>query len=150
VRLAEEKARAALRAGGPALVIAADTVVAVDGEPLGKPRDQAEAARMLRRLSGREHEVVTGVAVVRESDGALVSDSETTRVRFEELEAETVAVLAESGDGDDKAGAYGIQSLAGLVIPAVDGDYFNVVGLPLALLRRLVRRLEAMPGKDSA
>ena len=148
VRLAEDKARAALRSGGEALVLAADTVVAVDGDPLGKPADRDETIRMLRRLSGRVHQVVTGVAVARESDGTLVSGAETTRVRFDELDDDTMAALADSGDGDDKAGAYGIQSLAGLVIPAVDGDYFNVVGLPLTLLRRLVRRIEAEPAKE--
>jgi septum formation protein len=148
VRLAEDKARAAMRSGGAALVVAADTVVAIDGEPLGKPADRDETVAMLRRLSGRTHRVMTGVAVAREADGALVSGVETTRVRFDELDDETIAALADSGDGDDKAGAYGIQSLAGLVIPAVDGDYFNVVGLPLALLRTLVRRIEAEPAKE--
>jgi septum formation protein len=94
---------------------------------------------MLRSLSGRDHEVVTAVAVLRERDGALVSGLEQSRVAFRELTPEDVEALVESGEALDKAGAYGIQGLASLFVSRLEGDYTNVVGLPLGCLRRLIR-----------
>jgi septum formation protein len=98
---------------------------------------------MLRALSGRAHEVVTGVAVIGVPGGRAVSGHARTEVRFRRLEEEDVTALVESGEGLDKAGAYGIQGLASLMVEGITGDYFNVVGLPLGLLRRLIRE-EAM------
>jgi septum formation protein len=138
VRLAEAKARAAAGPGN-ALVLGADTLVVLEGRPLGKPRDPAHARAMLLSLSGRDHEVVTGVALLRERDGGLVSGVERSRVHFRELTEEDLRALVESGEAMDKAGAYGIQGLASLVVTRLDGDYTNVVGLPLGLLRRLIR-----------
>jgi septum formation protein len=141
VRLAQAKARAAGAgfADRDILVVGADTLVVLDGAPLGKPAGDEDARRMLRELSGRTHEVVTGVAVLRTRDGALFAGSEHTRVRFRELAEADVEALVASGEAADKAGAYGIQGLASLVVDGIEGDYFNVVGLPLGLLRRLLR-----------
>ena len=136
-RLARSKAESGIRDGEDALVVGADTLVVLDGEPLEKPRDTDQAADMLRSLSGRGHDVVTGVAVVRTADRAVFSGTESTRVRFRTLDEEEIDILV--GEAMDKAGAYGIQGLASLVVESVDGDYFNVVGLPLLLLRRLVK-----------
>jgi septum formation protein len=136
-RLARSKAQSGIRDGEDALVVGADTLVVLDGEPLGKPRDTDQARDMLRSLSGRGHDVVTGVAVVRTADRAVFSGIESTRVRFRTLDEEEIDMLV--GEAMDKAGGYGIQGLASLVVESVDGDYFNVVGLPLLLLRRLVK-----------
>jgi len=137
-RLAAAKVRAAARAGEEALVVGADTLVAVDGLILGKPRDPAEAARMLTSLSGRTHRVVTGVAVRSGREGREVSGREITRVTFRSLHPAEIDLLARSGESLDKAGGYGIQGLAALAVTRIEGDYSNVVGLPLGLLRRLI------------
>ncbi len=150
-RLAEEKALAAAArtpgddartVGAPGndatLIVGADTLVVVDGDALGKPLDAEHARRMLRLLSGRTHEVVTGVAVVRGADRSVRSGVETTRVRFRVLDADDIAALVDSGEAMDKAGAYGIQGLAALAVDGIEGDYSNVVGLPLGLLHRLL------------
>ncbi|HLE36306.1 MAG TPA: Maf family protein [Candidatus Acidoferrales bacterium] len=146
-RLAEAKARAV--AGGvspPAIVIAADTVVVMDGEVLGKPASAEDAGRMLRRLSGRTHQVLTGLAVLKIPGGAARVEIETTRVTFAPLtEAEIEAYVA-SGEPLDKAGAYAIQGRGGRLVARVEGCYFNVVGLPLARLYRILRE---MGWKDS-
>ncbi len=142
LRLARAKARAAAESSSPAkaerpIVLAADTIVAADGQLLGKPRDPDDARRMLERLAGRGHEVLTGVAV-RANDfrGAEV---ERTRVRFAELSAAEIDWYVASGEPLDKAGAYAIQGLGALFVTEVDGNYSNVVGLPLPLTYRLLR-----------
>lgn len=138
-RLARAKAEAgagALRARGvegDVVALAADTVVALDagrGLDLAKPLDRADAARMLGILSGREHVVISGVAV-RAADGAVRAASVETTVRFRRMNAAEIAWLAASGDGDDKAGAYAVQGLAGSFIERLDGSFTNVVGLPM-------------------
>jgi len=126
------------------VVIGADTLVVVDGTCLGKPRDAADAEAMLRRLRGREHHVVTGVAVLRLADGAVFSDAARTMVAFEAFDDATLAALVATGDHEGKAGAYAIQGMAGPLVKRLDGDYFNVVGLPLNLLRRLLREAGAV------
>ncbi len=121
------------------VVIAADTVVAADGEILGKPHDASDAKRMLRALSGRSHWVYTGVTVWK--GGALRSAAEGTQVRFRALtDAEIEAYIA-TGEPMDKAGAYGIQGRAALFVEGIDGDYFNVVGLPLCRLGEMLKEL---------
>lgn len=134
--LALDKAKrvAAKRAG--AVVIGADTVVVARGARLGKPRDPEEARAMLRRLQGRTHEVWTGLAVVR--DGEQRTGAEVTRVSFARLGEREIADYVATGEPLDKAGAYGIQGAAGMFVRAIEGDYFNVVGLPLARLRRVL------------
>lgn len=152
-RLAREKARAALPlllegGTGARAVVAADTIVWTDdGEVLGKPADDADAARMLRELSGRTHHVSTGACVVAGAPGESAREAgfvETTDVAFWELTEAEVAAYVASGEPRDKAGAYGIQGAGRLLVREVRGDYQNVVGLPVA---RLVRELGALLGE---
>jgi septum formation protein len=145
-RLSVEKVEAVLSrlppgdaAGGTgAVVIGADTAVVVDDEVLGKPEDDADAARMLRRLSGRSHRVLTGVCVRGGSGGAELV--EETLVFFRHLGEDEVAWYVASGEGRDKAGGYAIQGLASRFVPRVEGSYSNVVGLPVARVAELLSR----------
>ena len=139
LRLAEEKARAAARPGE--LVLAADTTVAIDGELLGKPASDSEAAAMLRRLSGREHAVATGVALLRTDEDRLASEASETTVRMRRLAEAWIAWYVASGEPRDKAGAYAVQGLGSLLVASIDGDYETVVGLPLTLLPGLFERI---------
>ncbi len=121
------------------IILGADTAVVIDGDVLGKPRDDVEAAEMLRRLSGRPHEVMTGVSLrSRDGERGLV---ETTSVYMKELTEAQVSWYVASGEGRDKAGAYAIQGLASRFIPRIDGSYSNVVGLPVAAVSRLLSEL---------
>lgn len=138
-RLAEAKARARAHAGE--VVLAADTVVAADGLLLGKPADAEDAAAMLRRLSGRQHQVLTGLAVFTPDDGVCSSHVEISAVRFSALEDAEIAAYVASGEPMDKAGAYAIQGLAALFIDRMEGVYSNVVGLPLNATYQLLRRV---------
>ena len=137
IRLAREKAGAV--AAPDAVVIGSDTIVIVDGDVLGKPGDANEAARMLRRLSGRSHVVITAVAV--SWRGRVESDAEEVGVTFHELTEERIAAYVATGEPMDKAGAYGIQGFGAVNVARVDGDYFAVMGLPLQLLIRVCGRL---------
>ncbi len=118
------------------LVLAADTLVYLDGKPLGKPAGREGAAAMLRSLSGREHEVYTGVALV--GGGRKLVRCERTVVRFRPLTEETIRRYVDTGEPMDKAGAYGIQGLGCLLVESIRGDYSNVVGLPLGLLNSML------------
>lgn len=124
---------------GETLVIAADTVVVLEGEILTKPRDMQEAKAMLSRLSGKRHSVLTGLTVLRRRDGKSVSVTEETFVYFKTLSPQEITSYAASGEPLDKAGAYGIQGLGGLFIEKIEGDYYNVVGLPLCRLGKLLQ-----------
>ena len=119
-----------------ALIIAADTVVVCDGRVLGKPRDEEDAFHMLRLLSGRWHEVYTGLCL-RDKDGC-VTEAERTAVRFRTLSDGEIRRYIQTGEPMDKAGAYGIQGKAALFVEAIEGDYYNVVGLPLCRLGRML------------
>ncbi len=121
---------------GTLVVLGADTTVTLDNEILGKPEDGADALRMLRRLSGRTHRVITGVAVV--TARRVEVAAEITAVRFLTLSDEEIEVYVATGEPMDKAGAYAIQGLAARWIPRIEGCYFNVVGLPLALVSTLL------------
>jgi septum formation protein len=121
---------------GPLIVLGADTSVVLDGEILGKPADAVDAARMLRRLSGRTHQVLTGVAVV--TCAGTVNGVETTSVTFSEIPEAELAAYCATAEPLDKAGAYGIQGYAARWIPRIEGDYFNVMGLPIARVVRLI------------
>jgi septum formation protein len=135
-RLARAKASTVAASAPPGvLVLAADTIVVLDGVALGKPRDDDDAKRMLRSLRGRAHDVVTGVALAR--DGVLVSGRETTEVVFGPMTDEEVDAYVASGEPSDKAGAYALQGLGGLFVERISGTPSNVVGLPLRLVRRL-------------
>jgi septum formation protein len=122
------------------VVLGADTTVTLDGHILEKPRDAEDAARMLRMLSGRTHRVITGVAVV-DGQGCEVA-AEVTAVQFAKLSEQEVAAYIATGEPMDKAGAYGIQGLAAKWIPRVEGCYFNVVGLPLAVVSAMLEARE--------
>lgn len=135
-RLAEAKARAVAAACGDAVVLGADTIVVIDGDALGKPADGKEALAMLRRLRGRVHEVLTGVAVV--AGGRAVAATEVTRVLMARYPDDLVERYVASGAPLDKAGAYAIQDLDGALVEGFVGSYTNVVGLPLALTARLL------------
>jgi septum formation protein len=137
-RVARAKAEA-VPAGPGDVVLGADTVVVVAAEILGKPADQDDARRMLRRLSGREHVVITGICL--RGAGGVVEDAETTRVRFLPLSEREIDAYVASGEPLDKAGAYAIQGLASKFIDRVEGCYFNVVGLPVAKVYGLLRRV---------
>jgi septum formation protein len=130
---AEGKAAAA-QPQGPPLLIAADTIVDVDGVVLGKPRDAADARRMLALLSGREHQVHTGFAVIDRARMRRISGVETARVRFLPLSAARISAYVDGGEPMDKAGAYGIQGQGALNVASVNGDFYAVMGLPLARL----------------
>jgi septum formation protein len=136
-RLAREKALAVARQRPHDCVLGADTVVAVDGQILGKPSDGADAARMLRMLSGRVHLVITGVCIV--VAGQCSVASETTSVTMSEISEQEITDYVASGEPMDKAGAYAIQGIASRWIPRIEGDYSNVVGLPVALVWRMLR-----------
>lgn len=126
---------------GPPLLVAADTTVVIDGDVLGKPRDAADAAIMLRRLSGRVHDVHTGFAVVDRTAARTVSGVESTRVTFAPLDERQIAHYVASGEPLDKAGAYGIQGRGALLVASIEGDFYTVMGLPLA---RLVRAFASL------
>lgn len=121
------------------LIIAADTVVWADGRILGKPKTPAEAAKMLTALSRTAHEVYTGVTVI--YGGKTLCRSECTKVYFRELEESEIDAYVKSGEPMDKAGAYGIQGRAALMVRRIEGDYFNVMGLPLCSLGQMLRAI---------
>lgn len=141
LRLAETKARAA-SAGSPSgeVILAADTIVVVDGELLGKPRDRDHARGMLARLSGRTHQVLTGVAVGN-AGGGLSTVVEITRVVFHRLSTAEIDWYVASDEPLDKAGSYAVQGLGALFVERIDGNYSNVVGLPLPAVYRLLSRV---------
>jgi septum formation protein len=143
-RLAMEKsARALDGAADDAIVLGADTAVVIDGIILGKPRDRRDAASMLRRLSGRAHQVLTGVSVRTRADER--GRVESTTVEFVALSEDDIVWYVASGEGDDKAGGYAIQGLASRFIPRISGSYSNVVGLPVAAVHELVAEIASNP-----
>ena len=147
--LSRQKAREVAGASDPGdLVIAADTVVAIDGRVLGKPHDREEACAMLSALSGREHTVYTGVTVCR--DDRMLTQHEATQVRFRSLSPREIQAYVDSGEPMDKAGAYGVQELGALLVEGIRGDYFNVVGLPLCRLGQMLSQfgVELLAGKE--
>lgn len=135
-RLARAKAAAVASLHPECWVLAGDTVVTVDGDLLGKPRDEDDAVAMLLRLQGRAHRVASGLALAR--NGRVHSGVEVTEVRFRPFHRETAQAYAASGEPMDKAGAYGIQGLGAALVEGVSGDYTAVVGLPVPLLIRLM------------
>ncbi|HVA27169.1 MAG TPA: Maf family protein [Candidatus Baltobacteraceae bacterium] len=123
------------------LIVGADTVVDLDGEALGKPRDAADATGMLERLSGRTHVVHTALTLILPGSNEQLDEWSSTRVRFYALERNEIAEYVASGEPMDKAGAYGIQGRAAALVESVDGDFYTVIGFPLARFVRAVRRL---------
>jgi len=150
MRLAREKAETVAEFYENALVLGADTIVVIDEQIIGKPKDLEDARRMLRLLSGNWHEVLTGVAIVKLQNGetenlqttnpkSVVTGLQKTRVKFAELSDAEIELLVEKGEPLDKAGAYAVQAQAALFIEEIQGDYWNVVGLPINLVYKLVR-----------
>ena len=136
--LAAHKAReVAEQCAADDLVIGADTIVWLDGRPLGKPHSEDEAARMLRSLSGRTHRVYTGVALVR--GGETITGCEESGVTFRELTDDEIRRYVQSGEPMDKAGAYGAQGRGALLVKRIEGDFFNVMGLPLCRLGQMLK-----------
>ena len=138
VRLSRKKAEAVPRAGGE-VVLGADTVVVLDGHILEKPLDASDARRMLAMLSGRDHKVITGICLLH--DAGIVQDMEETIVHFAEMSQEEMAEYVDSGEPMDKAGAYAIQGLASKFVDRIEGDYSNVVGLPVPRVYRYLREI---------
>jgi septum formation protein len=138
-RLADAKARAVASLHPGSFVLGADTVVVVDGRMLGKPVSDADAAEMLRLLSGRWHEVLTGIALY--SDSRQASEITTTKVHFMPMAEAEIQWYVASGEPRDKAGAYAIQGLASRFVDRIEGSYSNVVGLPIASVHRLLAGL---------
>lgn len=145
-RLAAAKAEAVVPEAGDALVVAADTVVVIDGKVLGKPSDDDEVRAMLRTLSGRSHEVLTGVHLRREERSA--TGVELTSVRFRALSRDEIEAYLRTGEPHDKAGAYAIQGAGGMFVESITGSDSNVIGLPLATVVRLAAELDVrvLPG----
>ncbi len=138
-RLAEEKCSVVARRHTGRTIIAADTVVVLDGDILGKPVDRHDAATMLRRLAGRRHQVISGIAVTHQTKRASVT--ETTEVVFRSLSDAEIDWYLGTGEADDKAGAYGIQGRAALFVERVEGSYHNVVGLSVASVDALMQSM---------
>ena len=145
LRLAEAKGRSVAARLGPAespcVLLAADTAVVLDGRVLGKPSDAVEASHMLRELRGRTHEVLTAVFLLRTDDARAVCEVESSRVRFRDYEDQVIADYVASGEGLDKAGAYGIQGRGATLAAAVEGSFSNVVGLPVERLADWLSRI---------
>ncbi|MDQ3220653.1 MAG: Maf family protein [Pyrinomonadaceae bacterium] len=136
-RLAKTKAETIAERHAGEIVLGADTTVVIDKQIIGKPLDLDDAKRMLKMLSGNWHEVLTGVAIV--NNGKTQVGIQNTRVKFSEMSNVEIDFLAEKGDPLDKAGAYAVQAQAALFIEGIEGDYWNVVGLPISLLYRFVK-----------
>ena len=143
-RLARDKARAVFVHNFDKMVLGADTVVVVDEHLLEKPGNEADAARMLRLLSGRRHQVITGVCLV--APGHEQTEAELTEVRFSVLSDDEIDAYIRTRESMDKAGAYAIQGRASRWVERIDGCYFNVVGLPVSRVYRMLNRLEAKTG----
>ena len=133
-KLSREKAEAVARKHRSSVVIAADTVVLIDDKILGKPKSPTEAKKMLRALSGKSHVVITGFTIIDASERRILSKAVETKVYIRELNPEEIDAYVESGEPLDKAGAYGIQGLGAVIVEKIEGDYYNVVGLPLSSL----------------
>jgi septum formation protein len=143
-RVAEAKARAVLPTAEGRIVVAADTTVVVDRHILAKPEDAPDASRMLRLLSGRQHEVMTGVAIA--AHGRVLTGVEVTRVEFAVLDADEIAAYVGTGEPMDKAGAYAVQGVASRFVTRIEGSHSNVVGLPVALVYRMLKELSPSSG----
>lgn len=137
--LAEQKARAVAKKHKEQIVIGADTVVVLEGKVLGKPKDEADAAKMLKSLSGKAHEVFTGVSIIKSEKSHCFF--ERTKVKFCELDDEQIRAYVASGEPMDKAGAYGIQGKGCVLVEGIEGDYFNVVGFPVSRFCREMKKL---------
>jgi septum formation protein len=144
-RLAREKAEVVAANYENAIVLGADTIVVIENQIIGKPKDLYDARRMLKTLSGKWHEVFTGIAIIKKFGENLETkiDLQKTSVKFAELSDEEIEFLVEKGEPLDKAGAYAVQAQAALFIEKIEGDYWNVVGLPVNLVYSLVKEFSS-------
>ncbi len=153
LRIARDKAETVAKAVAdrtpPPLIIAADTVVVIDGQPLGKPANDEEARRMLASASGRDHLVLTGWIVLPTDGSCERSGVETTRVWFKELRSSEIEGYVATGEGKDKAGSYGVQGLGCFLVEKIEGSYENVVGLPACPLVEALQQMNALAGYPS-
>ncbi len=143
-RLAKTKAETVAANHKDVLVLGADTIVVIENKIVGKPKDYEDARRMLERLSGKWHEVLTGIALVKVLEGNFETrvNLQRTRVKFAEMTDAEIEFLVEKGEPLDKAGAYAVQAQAALFIEEIAGDYWNVVGLPVSLVYDLLKKLQ--------
>lgn len=139
MRLAQQKAAAIAQVSQEGLILAADTTVVIEGQILGKPVDREDAVRMIKTLSGATHQVLTGVAIIK--NGICRTGLQKTSVTFRKMTEDEVHFLVDNGDPYDKAGGYAVQAQAALFIEGIEGDYWNVVGLPISLVYALVHEL---------
>ena len=139
--MARTKAERAIIPGAPGIVLAADTIVHIEGEILGKPKGRGDAVRMLKLLSGRWHEVYSGLALRDTAAGTLISGHAVTRVRFRDLSREVIEWYCNGPEPFDKAGAYGIQEIGAVLVDRIEGDFYNVVGLPVGLFVNLLQEI---------
>lgn len=139
-RLSSEKAKTVARKYGGALIIAADTFIVYKSHLMGKPHTEKEALRMLGLLSGKSHSVITGFTIIDTVTGRTISKSVVTKVCFKKLTKKEIASYVKTGEPLDKAGAYAIQGLGSLLVRKIEGDYFNVIGLPLSALGEALRK----------
>lgn len=147
-RLAVLKAETVAKRRARATIVAADTAVLLDDRLLGKPDGPSDAERMLREMSGRWHEVLTGVAVMTCSDGLLAQDIERTRVLFRDLTDDEIGDYVAGGEPLDKAGAYGVQECGAALVARIEGCFYNVMGLPVVRLRQLLAELSDRRGRN--
>jgi len=138
--LSQEKASAVASKHPDSLIIAADTIGVIDGQVIGKPESSADALKMLRRLSGRTHTVITGFTVLDTSTGRTITHTVKTEVTFHRLTKADIGAYVATGEWLDKAGAYAIQGRGAVLIQEIRGDYYNVVGLPLSALARALKK----------
>ncbi len=138
MELSRKKAESVVEKAKNRLILGADTVVVLNGEILGKPRDKEDALRILKMLSSKEHKVYTGITLLDERSGERVSGYQLTRVKFNRLQEEEIKDYIESGEPLDKAGAYGIQGMGNFLVERIEGDLDNVIGLPVRKLKELL------------
>lgn len=141
VKAAEAKAKDVAARHKNAVIIGADTIVVLGQQVLGKPKDKKDAIRILKALSGKTHRVITGLAVIDTETGKLLSHTETTKVKMKKLPLKEINDYVKTGSPLDKAGAYGIQEIEAMFVERIEGDYDNVVGLPVGALLKLLRGL---------
>lgn len=141
--LSRKKAESVVEKARNRLILGADTIVVLDGEILGKPRDKEDALRILKMLSSKEHKVYTGITLLDEKSGERVSGYQLTRVKFNRLQEKEIKDYIESGEPLDKAGAYGIQGMGNFLVEKIEGDLDNVIGLPVRKLKELLTKISS-------
>ena len=141
LELSRKKAENVAKKVRDSIILGADTIVVLDGEILGKPKDSDEAFKMLKKLSGMEHEVYTGISLVDKDKGRVLSGYQLTKVKFNQLKDKEIKDYIDTGESLDKAGAYGIQGMGNFLVEKIEGDLDNVIGLPLRKLEELLIKI---------